>query len=119
MSRKKKNGNGCGNGEEELKKKESKQTETKFKREEIKRISITAKSENQKLLLKSIKDNLITIVAGPPGSGKTRIAVVSGLREFVMGKYDRMIFTRPCVEANHENLGFLPGDLNEKIYPYM
>jgi len=119
MSRKKKNGNGCGNGEEELKRKESKQTEAKFKREEIKRISITAKSENQKLLLKSIKENLITIVAGPPGSGKTRIAVVSGLREFVMGKYDRMIFTRPCVEANHENLGFLPGDLNEKIYPYM
>ena len=35
------------------------------------------------------------------------------------GKYDKMIFTRPCVEANGENLGFLPGDLNEKIHPYM
>ena len=49
----------------------------------------------------------------------TKLAVVSGLREFVMGKYKKMIFTRPCVEANHENLGFLPGDLNEKISPYM
>ena len=47
------------------------------------------------------------------------IAVVSGLREFSMGKYKKMIFSRPCVEANHENLGFLPGDLNEKISPYM
>ncbi len=49
----------------------------------------------------------------------TMISVVSGLREFVMGKYSKLIFTRPCVEANGENLGFLPGDLNEKIHPYM
>ena len=113
MSRKKRNGN--GNGNENGKRKE---TEVKSKHTKT-RISITAKSENQKKLLKSIKENLVTIVAGPPGSGKTKLAVVSGLREFIMGKYDRMIFTRPCVEANGENLGFLPGDLNEKIHPYM
>lgn len=107
MSKKKKNGNG---NENELKNKKS------YTR---KKISITAKSPNQKAFLKSIKENLVTIVAGPPGSGKTLLAVVSGLREFIMGKYDRMIFTRPCVEANGENLGFLPGDLNEKIHPYM
>ena len=47
------------------------------------------------------------------------LAVVSGLKEFVSGQYKKMIFTRPCVEANGENLGFLPGDLNEKISPYM
>ncbi len=111
MSNKKKNGNGNGNGNgNEL---ENKKSYTK------KRISVTAKSPNQKALLKSIKENLVTIVAGPPGSGKTMLAVVSGLREFIMGKYDKMIFTRPCVEANGENLGFLPGDLNEKIHPYM
>lgn len=125
MSKKKKNGNnavsngngkcngngieGNGNGSHENEKK----IYTKCP------VFITAKSENQKLLLKSIKENTITIVAGPPGSGKTMISVISGLREFIMGHYDKMIFTRPCVEANGENLGFLPGDLNEKIHPYM
>lgn len=82
-------------------------------------IHIITKSPNQKLLLNSIKENIVTIVAGPAGSGKTLISVVSGLREFIMGNYKKMIFTRPCVEANGENLGFLPGDLHEKIHPYM
>ena len=107
MSKRKKNGNGNSN---EL---ENKKSYTK------KSVSVTAKSPNQKALLKSIKENLVTIVAGPPGSGKTMLSVVSGLREFIMGKYDKMIFTRPCVEAVGENLGFLPGDLHEKIHPYM
>ncbi len=111
MSKKKRNGNNNGNENEKSNEIKEKRTKT--------RISITAKTDNQKILLKSIKDNLVTIVAGPPGSGKTMLAVVSGLREFIMGKYDKMIFTRPCVEANGENLGFLPGDLNEKIHPYM
>ena len=117
MSRKKNNGKKNGNGNE----KNNKEIEI-VKKNKIKtkaRVTITAKSENQKTLLKSIKENLVTIVAGPPGSGKTKIAVVSGLREFISGKYKMMIFTRPCVEANGENLGFLPGDLNEKIHPYM
>lgn len=122
MSRKKRNGNGNGNGNDDVNgngngKGKEKEVEKNGKTKT--RITVTAKSENQKLLLKSIKENLVTIVAGPPGSGKTKLAVVSGLREFIMGKYKKMIFTRPCVEANHENLGFLPGDLNEKISPYM
>ena len=83
------------------------------------RISVTARSQHQKELLKSIKENVITIVQGPPGSGKTMLSVVSGLREFTIGRYSKLIFTRPCVEANGENLGFLPGDLHEKIHPYM
>ncbi len=119
MSKRKKNGNGHGNGNgngngngssSEL---ENKKSYTK------QRLSVTAQSPNQKALLKSIKENLVTIVAGPPGSGKTMLSVVSGLREFIMGKYKKMIFTRPCVEAVGENLGFLPGDLHEKIHPYM
>ena len=119
MSRKKKSGNGNGNGNENetiIKKKKSVKTD---KAKTKKRIEVVARGKNQKLLLKSIKENLVTIAAGPPGCGKTMLAVVSGLREFIMGKYDKMIFTRPCVEANGENLGFLPGDLNEKIHPYM
>jgi phosphate starvation-inducible PhoH-like protein len=125
MSRKKRNGNGNGNGnsngngkEVELTAKAKLKTKTKEKITKA-RVTVTAKSENQKHLLKSIKENLVTIVAGPPGTGKTKLAVVSGLREFMMGKYKKMIFTRPCVEAAHENLGFLPGDLNDKISPYM
>jgi len=119
MSKKRKNGNGNGNGNGEITEKIITTTKITGPQSLIKRISITAKSENQKLLLKSIKDNLVTIVKGPPGTGKTRISVVSGLKEFIMGRYTKMIFTRPCVEANHENLGFLPGDLNSKIHPYM
>jgi len=114
MSRKKRNGNGISNvNGSEIETEEVKTNKT------TKRVMITARGDNQKQLLKSIKENLVTIAAGPPGCGKTMIAVVSGLREFVMGKYKKMIFTRPCVEANGENLGFLPGDLNEKIHPYM
>lgn len=114
MSRKRKNNNGNGCNNPSVKEKENdKRIYTK------KPVIISARSENQKLLLKSIKENVITIVSGYPGSGKTLLAVVSGLREFLMGNYERMIFTRPCVEANGENLGFLPGDLNEKIHPYM
>lgn len=115
MSKNKHGKNENNNGETRIVKRTKKKTKTEIK----KRITVTAKSKNQKELLKSIKENLVTIVAGPAGTGKTLLAVVSGLREFTMGKYKKMIFTRPCVEANHENLGFLPGDLNEKISPYM
>lgn len=121
MHRKKKNGNGdyaivndvCnGNGKG---KEKGKDINVRTKKPVI----ISARTENQKKLLKSIKENTITIVSGYPGSGKTLLAVVSGLREFLIGNYEKMIFTRPCVEANGESLGFLPGDLNEKIHPYM
>lgn len=113
MSKRKKNGNSNGNGKENGNGNRNNNGMFKI------RINIVAKSQHQKELLKSIKENVVTIVSGPPGSGKTMISVVSGLREFVMGKYSKLIFTRPCVEANGENLGFLPGDLNEKIHPYM
>lgn len=119
MSRKRKSGNGNGNGNGNgVENGNGNEVEARQKYTKT-RVSVTARTENQKLLLKSIKENLVTIVSGPPGSGKTLLAVVSGLREFIMGKYDKMIFTRPCVEANGENLGFIPGDLNEKIHPYM
>jgi len=115
MSKRKKstNGNGSENGSVTKNELENKKSYTK------QRVSVTARSPHQIELLKSIKENLVTIVAGPPGSGKTMLSVVSGLREFIMGKYKKMIFTRPCVEAVGENLGFLPGDLHEKIHPYM
>lgn len=83
------------------------------------RIPLTAMNAEQKEVLKSLKDNHVSILAGPPGTGKTHLAVVYGLREFFAGRYNRMVFTRPCVEAYGERLGFLPGDYNDKISPYM
>jgi len=84
-----------------------------------KKLVLTAKTDNQKELFKSIKNNIITVASGPPGSGKTLISVYSALDSFFKQQYGRIIFTRPCIEADGENLGFLPGDLNEKISPYM
>lgn len=84
-----------------------------------KKLVLSAKTENQKLLFKSIKNNLITVASGPPGSGKTLISVYNALDSFFKMQHGRIIFTRPCIEADGENLGFLPGDLNEKISPYM
>lgn len=110
MSRKKKNGK---NNEKENITVKTKKAVTK------KQISITAKTLHQKEFLKSIKENIVTIVAGPAGSGKTFLAVTNALKGFIEGNYKKIIFTRPCVEANGENLGFLPGNLNEKIHPYM
>jgi phosphate starvation-inducible PhoH-like protein len=107
------NGNGSTNGNGNSNSSVEKRSPTKQP------IQITAKSPNQKTLLKSISENIVTIVTGPAGSGKTLLAVTCGLYDFIRGKYKKMIFTRPCVEAVGENLGFLPGDLNEKIQPYM
>ncbi len=84
-----------------------------------KKLNLSAKTENQKNLFQSIKNNIITIASGPPGSGKTLISVYSALDSFFKCQHGRIIFTRPCIEADGENLGFLPGDLNEKISPYM
>lgn len=84
-----------------------------------KKISITAKNENQINLIKSINKNTITIASGCAGTGKTRISVLLALSGLVKENYKKIIFTRPCVEAEGENLGFLPGDFNDKIQPYM
>lgn len=83
------------------------------------RITLRAKTLEQKQAIKTIKDHDISILSGPPGTGKTFIAVTYGLDRFVSGEFKRLIFTRPCVEAYGESLGFLPGDFNEKIEPYM
>jgi len=78
-----------------------------------------AKNEKQKEVLRTINNNTVTIISGLAGTGKTFLAVMYGLNEFLKGKYKRLIFTRPCVEAVGEKLGYLPGGFNEKISPYM
>ena len=82
-------------------------------------IVLSARNEAQKDLIKAIKDYPITFVVGPAGCGKSHIPSVFALQQLLKGNYRKIIFTRPCVEAYGENLGFLPGDYNDKIAPYM
>ena len=80
--------------------------------------TIVPRSPNQKAYLQSILDKEMVFGMGPAGTGKTYLAVAVGVSMFLSGQVERLIFTRPAVEAG-ENLGFLPGDLQEKIDPYL
>lgn len=82
-------------------------------------INVVAKNEEQKTMLKTISENTITFVKGSPGSGKTFLSVSYGIQQLFRDKYAQLVFTRPVVEAAGEKLGFLPGDMHEKINPYM
>ena len=79
---------------------------------------IMPKTVNQAHYLSSILSRPITFASGPAGTGKTFLAVVAAIHCFLTGKADRIVLTRPAVEAG-ENLGFLPGDLIQKINPYL
>lgn len=80
--------------------------------------SIKAKTLGQKEYLEKIKNNDITVCIGPAGTGKTYLAVAMAARAFNREEVSRIILTRPAVEAG-ESLGFLPGDLKEKVDPYL
>ena len=79
---------------------------------------VTAKTTGQKKYLEAIRKHDITFGIGPAGTGKTYLAVAMALTSLREGKTSRIILTRPAVEAG-EALGFLPGDLYEKITPYL
>jgi phosphate starvation-inducible PhoH-like protein len=79
---------------------------------------VTAKTVGQKKYVDAIRKHDITFGIGPAGTGKTYLAVAMGLAALREGKVSRIILTRPAVEAG-EALGFLPGDLYEKITPYL
>jgi phosphate starvation-inducible protein PhoH and related proteins len=79
---------------------------------------VTAKTVGQKKYLDAIRKHDITFGVGPAGTGKTYLAVAMALAALHDGKVTRIILTRPAVEAG-EALGFLPGDLYEKITPYL
>jgi len=76
------------------------------------------KTINQKKYLEAIENNAIIFGIGPAGTGKTYLAVLSALKKLKDNQIKKIILTRPAVEAG-EKLGFLPGDLKEKIDPYL
>jgi phosphate starvation-inducible PhoH-like protein len=79
---------------------------------------ILAKTSNQKKIVTLIKANDLVFVIGPAGTGKTYVSVALALKALKNKSIKKIIITRPVVEAG-ENLGFLPGDLQEKIDPYL
>ena len=80
--------------------------------------SIIPRSEKQKKYVRALRQSDIVISAGPAGTGKTFLAVAVGLTMLLEKKIDRIILSRPAVEAG-ERLGFLPGDMKEKVDPYL
>lgn len=79
---------------------------------------IKAKTVGQKQYIQAIKDNTIVIGVGPAGTGKTYLAVAMAVKAFRAHEVNKIILTRPAVEAG-EKLGFLPGDLQDKVDPYL
>jgi len=80
--------------------------------------SVIPRSKKQKEYVKSLKNNQIAMSLGPAGTGKTFLAVAVALSMLLEKKVERIILSRPAVEAG-ERLGFLPGDMKDKIDPYL
>jgi len=81
-------------------------------------VKIKAKTVNQRKLVQAVNKHAMVFAVGPAGTGKTYTAVALAVRALKAKEVKRIILTRPAVEAG-ENLGFLPGDLKEKLDPYM
>jgi len=82
------------------------------------RKTIFAKSPNQKEYLRAIGSAEVVLAIGPAGTGKTYLAVAAAVEALVAGRANRIVLTRPAVEAG-ESLGFLPGTLKDKVDPYL
>jgi phosphate starvation-inducible PhoH-like protein len=80
--------------------------------------NILPRSMQQAVYLKAIDDNDLVFGLGPAGTGKTYLAVAKAVESLLAGRIDRIILSRPAVEAG-EQLGFLPGDMREKVDPYL
>lgn len=79
---------------------------------------IKPKTIGQKKYIEAIKNNMIVFGIGPAGTGKTYLAMAMAITAFKAGEVERIILTRPAIEAG-EKLGFLPGDLQSKVDPYL
>ena len=79
---------------------------------------VRAKTFRQKQYLQALRSHDLIFCAGPAGTGKTFLATLVGMQALLNNEYERLILTRPAVEAG-ERLGFLPGDLQQKVNPYL
>ncbi|NEQ27868.1 MAG: PhoH family protein [Microcoleus sp. SIO2G3] len=79
---------------------------------------IRAKTFRQRQYIQAIRTHDLTFCIGPAGTGKTFLAAIVAVQALLNGQYERLILTRPAVEAG-ERLGFLPGDLQQKVNPYL
>ncbi len=79
---------------------------------------VEPRTDAQKAYVRALYDNELAFGIGPAGTGKTYLAVAVGVNMFIEGHVDRIILSRPAVEAG-EKLGYLPGDMKEKVDPYM
>ncbi|MFZ5609408.1 MAG: PhoH family protein [Pseudomonadota bacterium] len=84
----------------------------------VRRRVITARSVMQATYMARLADTPMVFALGPAGTGKTYLAVAQGVAALLEGRAERIILSRPAVEAG-ENLGFLPGDMREKVDPYL
>jgi phosphate starvation-inducible PhoH-like protein len=80
--------------------------------------NVRAMSPAQQLLMDAIDEKSVVLALGPAGTGKTYLAIAKAVEALEAGKVGRIVLSRPAVEAG-ESLGFLPGDLNEKLAPYL
>ena len=81
-------------------------------------VHISPNSGNQENYVSSIRNKVLTFGIGPAGTGKTYLAVALAVQKLVSGEVEKILLVRPAVEAG-EKLGFLPGDLNQKVDPYL
>jgi phosphate starvation-inducible PhoH-like protein len=79
---------------------------------------ITARSPNQKALIKTVQSKDVTICIGEAGSGKTFLAVALAYQAYLKGETNKIVITRPAVES-YERIGFLPGTASEKLHAYL
>jgi phosphate starvation-inducible PhoH-like protein len=79
---------------------------------------IRPRSDNQRVLMEAIEAKPLTVALGPAGTGKTYLAISAAVEALEAGTVARILLSRPAVEAG-ENLGFLPGDMREKLDPYL
>ena len=84
-------------------------------------IDIVPRTRNQERLVLALQDDdqHIVVTAGPAGTGKTYLAMLAAVRAFREGEVDRIVLTRPAVGVEDEKHGFLPGDLNQKMDPWV
>ena len=79
---------------------------------------VRPQSDNQRALMEAIERHNLTLALGPAGTGKTYLAITAAVEALEAGKVGRIVLTRPAIEAG-ESLGFLPGDLQDKLAPYL